>query len=127
MCFRSILSRLLQYKPSPSGANPSAPHTQATPDPQGAASSSSSSASVAPDQNNPVASSSMKTLGPPKCEDYINSDGYSGPFFAPIGAIPYKAAPPAGASSSSAAGNIPSVTTSASGGTGAPAVVKSEG
>ena len=123
--FRSILSRLLQYKPSTSAtSNPSASQN---------ATDSSQAASSAEHNNLVAAAASVLAKsasgGPPKCEDYVNSDGYSGPFFAPIGAIPYKAAPPAGSTtvSSSSTGNIPSVTSSNAAAGSAPAVVKSEG
>ena len=88
---RSILSRLLQYKPS--------------------APNQSESSSVE------VLSADLEIVKPPRSEDYLNSDGYEGPFFAPIGAVPYKPSP-AASSSAGTSGNIPTVTG------GAPSVTK---
>jgi len=89
---RSILSRLLQYKPTP--ANNSA----------------ESSSSVE------VLSADLEVVKPPKSEDYLNSSGYEGPFFAPIGAVPYK--PTSANSATSSSSGVPMVTS------GAPSITK---
>ncbi|XP_063720440.1 chromodomain-helicase-DNA-binding protein 4-like isoform X2 [Symsagittifera roscoffensis] len=93
---RSILSRLLQYKPSTSA--------------QASDAGNSSVEVLSAD----IQEIKPQKIEPPKSEDYLNSEGYEGPFFAPIGAVPYKPTPGASGSTS----NIPSVTS------GVPSVTK---
>ena len=107
---RSILSRLLQYKPL-SVANAGGGGTES-------GSSEAASASVVEVVKEEQGAVKQEPVVNPKSEDYINSDGYEGPFFAPIGAVPYKPTSSSSAnslsiSSSSSPHLIPSVTAGA--------------